>query len=263
MRGAISKFFKTSDGVRLHYLEAGTGRAIVFVPGWTTPAQIWALQMQHFSERYKLVLLDPRSQGESEKTNCGNCLERRAQDLAELLAHLEQGPVVLVGWSMGAAEILSCVGQFGTAGMSGLVLVDTFFVQPDWLKDEVLQMSYDLKNDRVRTTEQYIRAMYKKPQSDNYIATLVEASLRTPTDAAVALMESFLKQVDWRPALAKVDKPLLYVAQEGLRDEAQLLKRNLPWAEIEIFEAAGHALFIDEADRFNSILERFIANRCN
>src|SRR6266566_3410839 len=177
MRGTISKFFKTSDGVRLHYLESGIGRPIVFVPGWTMPAQIWVFQREHFSERFRLILLDSRSQGRSEKTNHGNCSERRAQDLAELIAHLNQGQVVLVGWSMGAAEILSCVDQFGTVGMSGLVLVDTFFVQPSWMKHEVLQMSYDLKTDRVRTTERYIRGMYKKPQSDSYIATLVRASL--------------------------------------------------------------------------------------
>ncbi len=75
-------------------------------------------------------------------------------------------------------------------------------------------------------------------------------------------MESFLRQIDWESALAKVDKPLLYVAQEGLRDEAQRLKRNLPGAEVEIFETAGHALFIEEASRFNLILERFLDSRC-
>ena len=33
-----SGFFRTSDGIRIHYLEAGSGRPIVFIPGWTMPA---------------------------------------------------------------------------------------------------------------------------------------------------------------------------------------------------------------------------------
>jgi len=33
-------FFKTSDGIRIHFLESGSGRAIVFIPGWTMPAWI-------------------------------------------------------------------------------------------------------------------------------------------------------------------------------------------------------------------------------
>lgn len=36
-----SLFFVTSDGVRLHYLEAGEGKALIFIPGWTMPAEIW------------------------------------------------------------------------------------------------------------------------------------------------------------------------------------------------------------------------------
>jgi len=40
---AKSGFFTTSDGVKLHYLEAGQGPAIVFVPGWTMPGWIWEL----------------------------------------------------------------------------------------------------------------------------------------------------------------------------------------------------------------------------
>lgn len=37
--------FITSDGVKLHYLESGTGPTILFVPGWTMPAEIWQPQI--------------------------------------------------------------------------------------------------------------------------------------------------------------------------------------------------------------------------
>ena len=65
---AQSRFFVTSDGVRLHYLEAGppTGHTIVFVPGWTMPAWIWGPQIQAFALRYHVVAFDPRGQGDSD-----------------------------------------------------------------------------------------------------------------------------------------------------------------------------------------------------
>ena len=65
---AQSRFFITSDGVRLHYLEAGprTGHTIVFVPGWTMPAWIWEPQISAFAQRYHVVAFDPRGQGESD-----------------------------------------------------------------------------------------------------------------------------------------------------------------------------------------------------
>jgi hypothetical protein len=36
-----SKFLKTSDAIGIHYREAGSGRPILFIPGWTMPAWIW------------------------------------------------------------------------------------------------------------------------------------------------------------------------------------------------------------------------------
>jgi non-heme chloroperoxidase len=67
-----SNFFVTSDGVCLHYLEAGSGPAIIFQPGWTMPAEIWQPQIDYFAHNYHVVALDPRSQGESDKPAEGN-----------------------------------------------------------------------------------------------------------------------------------------------------------------------------------------------
>ncbi|MGH9556577.1 MAG: alpha/beta fold hydrolase, partial [Terriglobales bacterium] len=41
-----SGYFQTSDKVRLHYLETGSGPAIVFVPGWTCPTWVWEPQLR-------------------------------------------------------------------------------------------------------------------------------------------------------------------------------------------------------------------------
>ena len=65
--GLKSGFFTTSDGVKLHYLESGAGPAILFVPGWTGVAEFWAPQMRHFAGSHRVVALDPRSQGDSDK----------------------------------------------------------------------------------------------------------------------------------------------------------------------------------------------------
>src|SRR3978361_2148057 len=61
-------FFLSTDGVRLHYLEAGPPAAhtLVFIPGWTMPAWIWMPQILAFSRSYHVVAFDPRGQGDSE-----------------------------------------------------------------------------------------------------------------------------------------------------------------------------------------------------
>jgi len=67
-----SQFIKTSDGVRIHYAEAGEGRAIVFIPGWRMPGWIWQKQIDELSKNYRVIAIDPRSQGESDKPAYGS-----------------------------------------------------------------------------------------------------------------------------------------------------------------------------------------------
>src|SRR5258708_491766 len=105
--------FKTSDGVKLHYLEAGSGPPIFFEPGWSMPAWIWDAQIKYFAEHFHVVALDPRSQGDSDKPTEGNSCERRAQDITELIEHLKLDNVVLAGWPFGLSRLPRSAQQLG------------------------------------------------------------------------------------------------------------------------------------------------------
>ena len=104
--GVEDGWFKTSDGVRLHYLVGGSGTTIVFVPGWTMPAEIWQSQLRHFISQSRVVALAPRSQGRSDRPSEGHFVERRAMDIHELLVHLDAhirgraGPLRVLEYSL-------------------------------------------------------------------------------------------------------------------------------------------------------------------
>jgi non-heme chloroperoxidase len=68
-----SEFFKTSDGIRIHYLEVGSGRPIVFIPGWTMPAWIWQKQIDEFSKKYHVIAVDPRSRAKATNPTMAIC----------------------------------------------------------------------------------------------------------------------------------------------------------------------------------------------
>lgn len=251
-----SRFFEASDGVRLHYLEAGSGRTLVLVPGWTMPAEIWAPQIRYFSRRYRVVAFDPRSQGDSDIAADGHDSERRARDIKELLDRLGAGPVVLVGWSLAVLESLTYLRRYGSERLAGLVLVDNSI-------GEEPPPSFDptflarLRADRRLTTERFVRGMYRSEQSEDYYERIIARALKTPTDAAVELLSNREPRRLWRGLVHSVDRPLLYVVSERFREQALNLKHNKPDAQIAIFADAGHALFVDEPQRFNALLERF------
>src|ERR1051325_4187915 len=109
--------FRTSDGVNLSLMEAGTRHkdeaapAIAFIPGWCMPAEIWRRQLEALAARYHTIALDPRGQGKSDVPTKGYTAERRAADIDEFLRPLSR--VVLVGWSLGAIEALQYLDMFG------------------------------------------------------------------------------------------------------------------------------------------------------
>jgi non-heme chloroperoxidase len=89
---------------------------------------------------------------------------------------------------------------------------------------------------------------------------MVEATLRMPTNSAMALIMGGIAS-DNRPALAKIDKPTLIVVAfvaPWMRFYEDLQQR-IRGAKLEVFKDAGHALFVDEADRFNALLDGFLS----
>ena len=253
---AKSGYFTTSDGVRLHYLEAGSGPPIVFVPGWMNPAWIWEPQIRHFSKKYRVVALDPRSQGESEQVTEGHYPERRAQDVKELMEHLQLPPAVLVGFSMGVPEVLTYVSQFGTEKLRGVVLVD----QPISQFLDIEQFVWFVKmlnTDRRQMLDQFLPIAFKQPQPEEYIEKVRAAALKIPANTAIALLAGYMGR-DWRPVLEKLDKPVLYTITKSLESQGEMLKTRLPSARVELFPESGHVIFADETDRFNAILEDFV-----
>jgi non-heme chloroperoxidase len=252
-------FFISSDGVRLHYLEAGpaTGRTIVLVPGWTMPAWIWAPQIAAFSRRYNVIAFDPRGQGESEAPSRGYTPERRGQDIAELIARL-RAPVLLVGWSLGVLDSLAYLHLHGDAAIAGLVLVDNSVGEepaPQPGRRAPPPFSH------ARFMARFVRGMFRVPQPAAYLDRLTEASLRTPEPACRALLAYPVPRAYWREALYATDRPLLYVVRPRFAAQAANVQRMRPNTETVVFPNAGHALFVDEPGRFDAVMEEFIRER--
>ena len=254
------RYFISSDGVRLHYLEAGArlGHTIVFVPGWTMPAWIWQPQLQAFASRYHVVAFDPRGQGDSDAPAWGYEPGRRGQDIAELIAHLEPVPVLLVGWSLGVLDTLAYVRAHGDAKVAGLVLVDNSVGEeppppphPPRRPGPALPHAIFM--------QRFVLSMFRHRPSEGYLDRLTEATLHTPEPASRALLAYPLPRTYWRDALYSTTRPVLYVVRPGwLSEQAANLAHNRPGTQIAVFGDAGHALFVDDAARFNALLAGFI-----
>lgn len=255
--------FTTSDGVRLHVIEAGsrTENTIVFVPGWTMPAWIFQAQIRYFAQHYHVLALDPRGQGDSDIPATGYDHLRRGQDIAELIAAYGNHPVVLVGWSLGVLDSLSYVHQYGDALVAGLVLIDNSVGEDP--PPVASRGSYvrGPRLDREETMRRFVQGMFVHYPGADYIEKLTEDALRTPPDAAARLGNYPVPRSYWRDAVWSVRRPILYIVRPRFYAQASNLVAHQSYAEAELFSDAGHALFVDEPQRFNLLMDSFIQRR--
>jgi len=249
----------TSDGVRLNVIEAGPAvpdpslPVVVLVPGWCMPATIWQEQLRGLGQRFRTLALDPRGQGQSDVPEGGYEAWRRAGDLHDVLAPLPRS--ILVAWSLGVLDALNLIERWGEAPLAGLVLVDNSVGEPPAPRpsDFIAQ----LRADRRAAVDHFVRAMFARPQPEARIESIERSALKMPLEGAIALLSYPFPREHWRDIVRSIRVPLCYCVTGRYLEQARNLRRDRPATRVEWFEHAGHALFVDEPERFNRIVEEF------
>lgn len=253
-----TKYFTTSDGVKLRYLSSGHGLTLIIQPGWMMPADIFKFQLDQLSNSFRIIVLDPRGQGLSEDSPENNYVERRARDIDELIKFEKIDSFILAGWSLGVPEVLYYVDKFGTKKLKGLVLIDgPITTEPKEVQQGWKYLLHDLQTNRAEFEKNFISALFKNKQDSAFVETIKQRLTKTPTNSSfVALATHVAEPKDYSIILARVDVPVLItlaIWQFQLENYKQV-KANM---SIETFQC-GHALFVDEAERFNRlIIEKF------
>jgi pimeloyl-ACP methyl ester carboxylesterase len=114
--------------------------------------------------------MDPRSQGDSEKTYEGNNIDSRAQDIRDVIEALKLAPDVIVAWSRAVSETLSYVEQFGTDAIRAVVLVDGVVMRTPGANAlaGLVAETKSLQQDRRGYTDKSARGMFRRPHPEEF-----------------------------------------------------------------------------------------------
>jgi pimeloyl-ACP methyl ester carboxylesterase len=123
--------FTTSDGIKIHYITAGTGGSwVVLIHGYSDSAQrMWFNTgiAQEIAKTHRVVALDNRNHGQSDKPQPGG--SGKALDVVELMDHLHIQKAHIHGYSMGGGMVGQLLGmipdRFITAGFGGSGMTET------------------------------------------------------------------------------------------------------------------------------------------
>lgn len=89
------------NGVRLHYLDAGTGEMIMLLHGWPQTSHAWRKLIPLLAKQFRVIAPDLRGIGDSSKPQDGYDKKMVAADVHGLVRSLGVDRILLVGHDMG------------------------------------------------------------------------------------------------------------------------------------------------------------------
>lgn len=259
----------TNDGVRIHYVERGTGRPLLLLGGSSMSTPFYRKQLDGLSDAYRVIAMDMRGYGESEKPPHGHRLSRHARDVYDLCVALDLDDVTAIGWSSGANALLAYWELFQDERIKRLVHVE----QTPWcLNRDGWELGFGTsedaaafldaqRDDPVGSAQGLVEIMPAQPFAEEEASWMVEEILKTPNPAALQLSWDHLN-ADWRDVVPTVGVPVLVVTGRKSQvfpwESGRWLAAHFPNAEHAIFEESGHMPFYEEPERFNGLIRTFV-----
>lgn len=264
-------FITTNDGVRLYYEESGQGKPILLIGGWMMSTPWWQKQIPALSEKYRAIAADMRGFGQSDKPAKGHRIARHARDVYDIIEGLGLEGVTVVGWSMGAATVMSYLDLFGSHRLKGVVFVDQtpkIQVDSDWklgisgmTAEGVVQFAGSIQADPAGFVLAFISNMFAREPAAEEIEWMKSEMLKTPANIATRILIDLGNQ-DLRDVLPTITVPVLVTTGRQSKffpyESSVYISERVPNAKLVIFEESSHCPFYEEPEKFNAAVAEFV-----
>ena len=258
------------DGVRLEYEAAGDpdGRPVLLLAGFKAPATSWRYQVPALAAAgYRVLSVDVRGHGVSERPTSGVDMARRGRDLHDVLQTLDLRGAVLIGGSMGASTIWSYLQAQGAERVAAVVSVDQtpkMLNTGDWPHGFY---GYTAENADTYFADGIPDTGHGTPLLRRGMRLVRLLRAMKGAERALSAGELSLLQdhaaADWRGVVAATDVPVLFVA--GSESEfwpsshAGAAAALAPRGESAVIARDGHAANIEQPRAFNAGLLEFLS----
>ena len=264
--------FTTTDGTQLFYRDWGHGQPIVFVASWALDSRAWARYMLHFNALgYRCIALDRRGHGRSDDPGRGYTLDRLADDVGELLAHLDVRDATIVTHSMASAECTRYLTRHGSSRVARLIFLAPTAASYAEGSREAASMDEPttalvldaIRRDLPRWLADNADGFFL-PSETGTSPEYVQYTIDIIGDCSLqALVECFrAKRVDLRADLRALDVPLLVL--HGNRDVSEPVQQGraiaslVPHSRYVEYAGAPHGLYHTHFEQVAGDIQAFL-----
>jgi pimeloyl-ACP methyl ester carboxylesterase len=266
------EFIKVEKNVKLHVTNLGEGKPVVLIHGWPLSNAMYEYQYQELVEEgFQVIGITLRGFGKSDKPYGKYNYDVFADDIKVVLDELGVEDATLGGFSMGGAISTHYVVRHQAAHVSKLALFGA--ASPKWTfeKDYPYGFTSEEVNSMIEQSKTNRAALY------NTFGSIFTAS---PTSLPEGL-DSWLGAINWEASPYAATQCLIALRDEDLRSEISQIRipvaifhgvhdkivpiaigeqalQSLENAYLVRFENSGHGLFVEEREKFNKELIKFI-----
>ena len=267
----------------MSYLETECGRSVFFedysaneasaptmvlVHGWGMSTQCWdPILPALIAAGMRVIALDHRSCGQSDKTFDDVSIGAIAGDIVNLADHLQLNNVILNGWSLGGAVVVEAAARLGDR-CAGLVLTGgatpVYTQKPDFphggTAEDVAGTVQAYQSNRIDFLHGLSQIVCVKEVGANVENWFYQIFLQASPSAGATLGE--LANSDQRETLMELNVPILSIfgSEDGFVAPAicRWVGENHPRARNVEFEGVGHAPFIEDRESYLAALIEFV-----
>ena len=259
------------NDIDLAYSDEGQGPPVVFLHAFPLNRTMWAPQVAGLSDRFRVITIDLRGHGESDAPMWRYTLDRFAEDVHGLLAHLGIGRATFVGLSMGG-YILFALYRTHPELFQSLVLADTRATAdtPDAraARFSMAQIAYrrgasviaDLMLPKLLSPA----ACEHRADLRDQLRTIITGNQVSGIAGDLMAME---ERPDSTPLLRTISVPtLVIVGEEDLAsppEEVEGMAKQIPGSTFVRIPQAGHLSNLENPGAFNAALLSFLTPEGN
>lgn len=271
------------NGTRIAYLDCGkrTGQTLLFVHGLANYLWVWKWNMAKLQENYRCISIDLPGNGFSSRGDYPYSIQFFAETISELVHTLHLRQVNLVGHSMGGQIALQCALN-KTFQLHGLILsapagFEYYSPGEATLFKSAIAFGNFMAMDEAhiaqsigasfygqhKVAEEIINDLHKIIQKNDRIAyrRMLEMSIDSMLDKQVFPL---LKTIHQKTIVffGENDQliPNRFLHPVTTRDIGMQGCREMPDAVLYTYKETGHFVHIEQAEKVNHAIQRFLEN---